>query len=310
MSEHAFIIRNYRPQDFNKLVEFGAEAEKQKQSYNRTSLQDLIESLSRPHHFPENNLFVAELIGDIIGYVDVVPELEIGRVVLCCLVHHDYRKDVYVKRLVEHGLIRATELGVKRVHIVIPQESMMAKRLFSIMGFRFVRRFLELKLDLYASQLPDIDKNDILFRFLRGGEEEKLMNIQNRSFANTWGYNPNTLEEVIYRSSLPNCSPEDVILACEADNPIGYCWTRRIFGKNDTKSSDKGRIYMLGVDPNYRGRGVGKKVLMAGLSYLKSKGIKSVELTVDSENKVACSLYRLTGFDVLGCSLWYEKVLS
>jgi len=310
MSESAFIIRNYRPQDFNKLVEFGAEAEKQKQSYNRTSLQDLIESLSRPHHFPENNLFVAELIGDIIGYVDVVPELEIGRVVLCCLVHHDYRKDVYVKRLVEHGLIRATELGVKRVHIVIPQESMMAKRLFSIMGFRFVRRFLELKLDLYASQLPDIDKNDILFRFLRGGEEEKLMNIQNRSFANTWGYNPNTLEEVIYRSSLPNCSPEDVILACEADNPIGYCWTRRIFGKNDTKSSDKGRIYMLGVDPNYRGRGVGKKVLMAGLSYLKSKGIKSVELTVDSENKVACSLYRLTGFDVLGCSLWYEKVLS
>jgi mycothiol synthase len=310
MNTPAFIIRNYRPQDFNKVVKLWAEAEKEKQVYNLTSLQELIESLGRPHHFPENNLFLAEVMGDIIGYVDVMPELGIGRVVLSCLIHPDYRKEVYIKRLIEHGFIRAKELGVKRVHVVIPQESMAAKRLFSIMGFRFVRRFLELTLDLYESQLPDIGQNDILFRYLRCGEEEKLMHLQNRSFVNTWGYNPNTLDEIIYRTSLQSCSPEDVILACEADSLIGYCWTRRIFGENEIKSRDKGRIYMLGVDPQYQWRGIGKQVLLTGLSHLKSKGVKSVELSVDSENKAACSLYRSAGFEILARSLWYEKVLS
>ncbi|MBA7679601.1 Mycothiol acetyltransferase [subsurface metagenome] len=67
---------------------------------------------------------------------------------------------------------------------------------------------------------------------------------------------------------------------------------------------------MLGVDPDYRGRGTGKKVLLAGLAYLKSKGRRVIELTVDSENRAACALYRSAGFKLRTSSLWYEKVLG
>jgi ribosomal protein S18 acetylase RimI-like enzyme len=67
---------------------------------------------------------------------------------------------------------------------------------------------------------------------------------------------------------------------------------------------------MLGVDPDHRGKGVGKQVLLASLSHMKSKGIRIVELTVDSENKTACFLYRSLGFEVHTSSLWYEKVLN
>ena len=67
---------------------------------------------------------------------------------------------------------------------------------------------------------------------------------------------------------------------------------------------------MLGVDPDYRGKGVGKGVLLAGLSYLKSKGLRVAELTVDSRNKVACSLYQSVGFKTWLSSLWYEKVID
>jgi ribosomal protein S18 acetylase RimI-like enzyme len=51
-------------------------------------------------------------------------------------------------------------------------------------------------------------------------------------------------------------------------------------------------------------------VLLAGLAYLKSKGLQAAELIVDSENKAACALYRSVGFEVQTSSLWYEKVLN
>jgi mycothiol synthase len=173
-----------------------------------------------------------------------------------------------------------------------------------------VRRFLELRLDLSETHLPKINQTASLCHHLRRGEEDKLAQIQNRSFANTWAYSPNTIEHIIYRTSLPSCSLEDIILACDADEPIGYCWTRINLGDKKAISGRKGRIYMLGVDPDHQGKGVGKQVLLAGLSHLKSKGIRIVELTVDSENKAACALYRSMGFEAWKSSLWYEKVLG
>ena len=67
---------------------------------------------------------------------------------------------------------------------------------------------------------------------------------------------------------------------------------------------------MIGADPDYRGKGVGKKVLLAGLAHLSSKGVRIVDLTVDNENQTACALYWSTGFNVKMGSWWYEKVLD
>ena len=67
---------------------------------------------------------------------------------------------------------------------------------------------------------------------------------------------------------------------------------------------------MLGVDPDYRGKGTGKRVLLAGLDRLRSKSLQVAELTVDSENKTACALYKSIGFRVQTSSFWYEKVIN
>jgi mycothiol synthase len=310
MSDPAYMIRNYRSEDFDRLVQLAAQVGKIEQPCCGTSLQDLLESLGRPHHFPEDNLFVAEMAGDMVGYLDVMPELNIGRAIFSCLVHPEHRRRGFAKRLVERALHRAGELRVRIAHVNIPQDKAMAKRLFFEMGFRFVRRFLELRLDFSKACLPKMNQIPSLCRHLRAGEEDKLMAIQNRSFANTWGYSPNTIEDIIYLTSLPNRSLEDIVLAWDADRPIGYCWTKIDHGEDKAVGGGKGRIYMLGVDPDYRGKEEGKQVLLAGLSHLKSKGIRIVELTVDSENKVACALYRSAGFEVWTSSLWYEKVLA
>ena len=66
---------------------------------------------------------------------------------------------------------------------------------------------------------------------------------------------------------------------------------------------------MIGVDPKYQGRGFGKQLLLAGLSYLKGKGVHMIDLTVDSENSTALALYKSVGFRHRTSTLWYEMSL-
>ncbi len=66
---------------------------------------------------------------------------------------------------------------------------------------------------------------------------------------------------------------------------------------------------MMGVDPEYRSKGIGKKVLLAGLRYLRCNNIYRVELTVDKENLAARGLYESVGFKESMILEWYEKKL-
>jgi len=310
MSNPTYIIRNYHTQDFDKLVQLTVEVQDLGQTWCLIQPLDLIESVGQPNHSFENNLFVAESAAEIVGCADVTPELNIGRVVLRWLVHPKNCGRRVAAKLADRAISRTRELGIMTIHVNISQDSLMAKQLLTKMGFTFVRRFLELRLDLSETLLPEISKICPRCRPLQPGEEERLTQLQNRSFTGSWGYNANTVEGIIYRIHLPNCSLEDIILAFDSDKPIGYCWTRINFWKNKTPGEGAGRIYMLGVDPDYQGRGLGRQLLLVGLSYLKSKGLRVVELTVDSENKVACALYKSVGFNLWTSSLWYEKRLD
>ena len=310
MSNSPYTIRNYRPVDFNKYVLLNIESEKLEPTGRRVSPQVVSEQLSRPGYSPERDLFLVEMAGNIIGYMDEVPELTIRRVILNCWVHPEHRRRGLAKELLSFVTHRAKELRAKVAHVNIPEDNVAAKSALSKLGFEYVRRFLELRLDISKVPWQNIDQGTLGCRHLQCGEEDRLTQIQNRSFTGTWGYNPNTLEAITYRINLSNCSPEDVVLIYDRDKVIGYCWTEITYEGEAGIGGKKGRIFMLGVEPDYRGRGVGKRALLAGLAHLKSKGLRIAELTVDSENKAACALYRSVSFEVYTSSLCYEKVIT
>ena len=303
-----YVIRNYRPSDFKDYVQLHVEAERLEPIGRYISPQVLGYSLGQPNSSPEKDLFIAEIAGTVVGYVNIRPELGIGRVVLDGLVHPEHRRRGLAPQLFHKAVHRALGLGARLAHVKISEGNVAAKALLSRLGFRFIRRFLGLKLELSELHPPSTEHLGLSCRYLRRGEEDKLTEIQNRAFAGTWGYNPNTTEEIAYRLSY--CSPEDVILVCQGDVPIGFCWTRVNLEQHAATGPSKGIIYMLGVDPHYRGKGVGRCALLAGLSYLKSRGMEVAELTVDGENKVAHALYESVGFSIWSISEWYEKALD
>jgi len=310
MSNSPYTIRNYQPADFNKYVLLNIKAEKLEPTGHSILPQVIAENLGRPNYSPEQDLFIVEIAENIVGYMDVTPELTIGRVILDCWVHPEHRRMGLATKLLACAMHRAKELRAKVAHVNIAPDNVAAQSVLTRLGFKFMRRFLKLRLDMAVVRWQGIDQPALGCRHLQSGEEDKLTQIQNRAFTGDWGYNPNTVEEIIYRTNLSGCSPEDVVLTCDGDKVIGYCWTGIPNEGGVATGEGKGRIFMIGADPDYRGRGMGKRALLAGLAHLRSKGLQVAELTVDSENKVACALYQSVGFKVRSSNLWYEKVLN
>jgi mycothiol synthase len=265
--------------------------------------------LSRPDYQVSENLFFAEADGVIIGYINVLPELGIGRVVIDYGVSSSYKLEVVLKRLFDRTMKRARKLGARVAHVSIPSAETAQAEALSNLGFRAVRHFYEMRSDISEVTLEVAGQPGWAYRCLKAGEEELLVYIQNRCFAGTWGYNPNTVEDITWRLKVKSNCFEDIILTMDKGEVIGYCWTEAGCGQDLSTGKKKGRVYMLGVDTDYRNRGLGKELLWAGLLHLRNKGQELIDITVDSQNIVAVALYRSLGFQLQGEAVWYEKVV-
>jgi mycothiol synthase len=310
MDKNNIKIRNYRCSDFDNYVQLHMETIKLDRSGRSISKQRLAEDLGHPSFQPENDLFVAEHGGSIIGYAAVFLEAAIKRAILECMIHPLHRKKGIATKLIGRAIRYAEEAESKVVQVSLSEINLPARNLAQRLGFKFIRYFHELKLALNNIRLPGLEPSEYIIRSLEPDEADKLTHIQNHAFADSWGFNPNTLEEIAYRINLSSCSPENIMMAYLKNHPIGYCWTRIMIEDNPAANGMKGEIHMLGVDPDYRKKGVGRNVLLAGLADLKSKGVTTVELTVDGEDPVALGLYQSVGFELCSRTEWYEKKLG
>jgi len=303
MNDSPYTIRNYRNADFDSFVRLYREAVKDEPPGRTSTREAVADSMKFPGYSPEEDLFIVEACGDMVGYLDVRPELAIERVIISCWVLPGHRRKGLAAKLLESGMKRTGDLGAPVAHVNILEENVSGKMFLERLGFLCIRRYLELRLDMSRLDIEQVLLASGGCRHLKKGEEAALTTVQNRSFSEHWGYNPNTVEMTTAFIERRNCSHEDVVLTCEVDKIIGYCWTQLC-------DDDTGIIYMIGTDPDYRGRGIGRKLLMAGLAHMHNKNVHAVTLTVDSENTTALALYESTGFEVWKRSLWYEKAVA
>ena len=305
MNQATVTIRNYQPTDFHEYVLLQANLEKAEPTGRCVSSQFIGQQLRRPNYCSGRDLFIAEIDDGISGYTDIELESGIDRVVIDCRVHPEHRKKGLATDLFNCATNRIKELGVKVIHVNIRHDNMIAGGILAELGFRIVRQSLELRLDIGSVDYLHLD-SPIEWRYLQPGQEDELTELQNRAFAGTWGYNPNTVETIVFRINLSTSSREDIILAYDKDRAVGCCWTGTSC-EEGIPSARKGRVHMLGVDPDHRGRGIGRQLMLVGLTRLRGRGLRVAELTADSENKAACALYQSLGFEAEARTLWYEK---
>jgi mycothiol synthase len=307
--QQKYIIRNYYPQDYQAYIRINMSFSKTSTLGRTDSLEVLTQILEKPDYRPGNDLFIAEAGGNIIGYVSVIPEHKIGRVILDYLVHPDFFNGTLPRELINRAIERAKIAGVNVAHMNISTAELATEKMLLSLGFSLVLSSHELRLDLRKTNIDTDVEFQLDYHRLKRGEEEKLVEIQNRCFKDTWGYNPCNIEHIRWWLNFRRNNLEDVILAFKENELIGYCWTGTNCG-SDNKGEIRGRIYMMGIDPEYRGYGFGKELILKGITYVKNKGRDIIDLTVNSDNDTAMALYSALGFKPTESTLWYEKTIE
>ena len=258
--------------------------------------------LSQPGCEPELNCYVAESDGLLVGYTLLAPELPIGRAVASGGVMPLHRGAGAGRGLLRKAVERARQLRVDVLHVQADESSEDEGHLLERLGFRAVREYWSLSWTGNEAPVFEVPPRFGLRAFQADRDEAVLTHLQNASFEGTWGFCPNTVEQIAARVSLRPWEAEGVLLLLDDRIPAAYNWTSRC----SVEPGATGRISMTGVHPSYRGRGLGRTVLLAGIERLKRLGAGPIRLEVDSENTPAMKLYQSSGFQRVGRALWYE----
>ncbi|MBF2014162.1 MAG: GNAT family N-acetyltransferase [Rivularia sp. T60_A2020_040] len=102
------------------------------------------------------------------------------------------------------------------------------------------------------------------------------------------------------------CAAEDthVWVAIDADSTVGF-----VAVKLDCESS-MGEIYMVAVDPDFQGRGMGSALIKFALDWMKNAGmaVAMVETGADSGHAPARHTYEKAGFGLLPVARYFKKL--
>jgi [ribosomal protein S18]-alanine N-acetyltransferase len=76
---------------------------------------------------------------------------------------------------------------------------------------------------------------------------------------------------------------------------------RKIIGFAASRvAADEAEILSIAVDPSHRGRGLSRELLLTHLGHLAARGVRSVLLEVEENNRPARQLYDRAGFTIAG----------
>ncbi|MGI5504170.1 mycothiol synthase [Lentzea sp. CA-135723] len=239
---------------------------------------------------------LAHLNGELAGYahVDLVGDAG-GNKVAELAVHPEHRHQGVGEALVN----------------ALPQESLRiwahgghpdAEKLAQKLGFRKVRELLRMRLrvqnDLPAPRLPE----GITIRpFVPGQDEAAVVYVNHRAFDWHPEQGAMSVEDVQAKEEEDWFDAGGFLLAVDADDRLaGFHWTK-------VHTSELGEVYVVGVDPDRQGGGLGKALTLAGLRHLQERGVEQVMLYVEADNAPAVRVYTGLGFTLWDADVQYAR---
>ena len=299
-------IRNFSWNDLEEWTVFYNKSNGFKTTDTAFQVDSMAEFLVQHTVDPQKNCSIVETGDKMTGYSMISPELLIKRVIAQYGVLTSSTNRDLGRRIIESTIQRTGELGATKIHLQTHTDNILTMDFLENHGFRSIKTYFLMEWINQEINPPALPTGLHLRSFVESQDEYALTQIQNDTFKESWGFCPNTVEEIKAKLDMGICDHKGIIFVTDSNKLVAYNWTFR----TPNPSSKTGCIGMMGVHPNYRGLGLGKNILLAGLQYLSATGVDSVKLEVDSINISAIKIYSDVGFQITSQSKWHEKILN
>ena len=129
----------------------------------------------------------------------------------------------------------------------------------------------------------------VTIRGYRPADQEALLRVNAAAFADHPEQGRMTAADLAERMAEPWYDPAGLLVASRGRDVLGFHWTKQ-------HSGEIGEVYVVGIDPDEQGTGLGRALTRAGLRHLAERGAKQVILYVEADNEPAVRLYTSHGF--------------
>jgi mycothiol synthase len=130
--------------------------------------------------------------------------------------------------------------------------------------------------------------------FVVGDDEDAFLAVNNRAFASHPEQGGWTRATLAQREEEPWFDPAGFLLHERDGRLAAFCWTKLHHDEHPVL----GEIYVIAVDPDFQGLGLGRQLTLAGLASIAERGVTLGMLYVDGENTAAVTMYEHLGFTV------------
>ncbi len=183
-----------------------------------------------------------------------------------------------------------------------PAAAALANRL----GFARVRELWLMRRDLTEPlpsmpSMPSVSEPIRIRTFRPGKDEDAWLELNARAFAEHPEQGRTTRTDLDRRMQQPWFDPDGFFLAERDGRLVGFHWTK----VHDT-DPPVGEVYVLGIDPDAQGLGLGGILTLVGLHYLHDLGLNAVLLYVEATNKPAIAVYSRLGFTHTATDVMYR----
>lgn len=193
--------------------------------------------------------------------------------------------------LLSTALTEARRQGGGHVHLWVPKPTADTDTMAEKCGLARGRDLYQMRRPLPISD----DHPRVATRpFEPGVDEAAWLRVNNRAFASHPEQGGWTLDTIVERESESWFDPNGFLLHERDGRLAASCWTK----VHLDNQPPLGEIYVISVDPDFQGLGLGRALVLTGLDYLSSRGLTVGMLYVDADNAPAVVLYHALGFEV------------
>lgn len=169
-----------------------------------------------------------------------------------------------------------------------------AQGLARSLGLEPVRELVLMSRDLTPGTSPSgparLPDGVTVRRFVVGQDEDALLRVNARAFDWHPEQGRMSLADLRARQTEPWFDAADILLLEEGDALVAFVWLKLVQG------DDAGELYVVAVDPDAQGRGLGTATTALALRHLTDAGLARATLWTEADNTRAVATYGRAGF--------------